>query len=109
MSNHEDPIDDDGDSAVKVAESRPKLKRPQMHKVMLINDDFTPMEFVVHVLEKFFNKDRHEATKIMLTVHTDGAGVCGLYTREVAETRVAQVNDYSQNNKHPLLCTSEVE
>lgn len=103
MSEHQ--YDKAGDLAVD--ESRPKLKRPPMYKVLLVNDDYTPMEFVVHVLEEFFTMDRPKATRIMLTVHTQGKAVCGVYTREVAETKVAQVNDYSRQNHHPLLCTME--
>ena len=100
--------DDDGQSAV-VERSRPKLKRPPMYRVLLNNDNYTPMEFVVHVLEKFFQKDRAAATKIMLAVHHEGYGVCGLYTRDVADTKVEQVNEFSRNNGHPLLCTLETE
>ena len=78
-----------------------------MYQVVLINDDFTPMEFVVHVLEKFFRMDRTKATRIMLHVHTRGVGVCGTFTRDIAETKVAQVNDYSRSHQHPLMCTME--
>lgn len=78
-----------------------------MYQVVLINDDFTPMEFVVHVLEKFFRMDRAKATRVMLHVHTQGKGLCGVYVREIAETKVAQVNEYSRTNQHPLLCTME--
>jgi ATP-dependent Clp protease adaptor protein ClpS len=95
----------DNDLAVK--ESSPKLKRPPMYQVILLNDDFTPMEFVVHVLEKFFRMDREKATRIMFRVHTQGKGLCGTYVREIAETKVAQVNEYSRSNNHPLLCTME--
>lgn len=98
------PYDDDG---LAVQEAKPKLKRPPLYKVLLMNDDFTPMEFVVHVLEKFFSKGREQATQIMLHVHTRGVGVCGVYSRDVAETKVAQVNDYSKENEHPLKCTME--
>ncbi len=92
-----------------VQEAKPKLKKPQLYKVILLNDDFTPMEFVVRVLERFFHKNREEATRIMLQVHTRGMGVCGLYTREVAETKVRQVMMYSAENQHPLQCTMEPE
>jgi ATP-dependent Clp protease adaptor protein ClpS len=95
------------DDGVAVEEAKPKLKRPPMYKVILLNDDYTPMEFVVHILEVFFGMDRERATHIMLNVHTKGAGVCGVFTREIAETKVAQVNDYSRTNEHPLLCTME--
>ena len=92
-----------------VQEAKPRLKKPQLYKVILLNDDFTPMEFVVRVLERFFHKNREEATRIMLHVHTRGLGVCGLYTREVAETKVRQVMMYSAENQHPLQCTMEHE
>ena len=88
---------------------RPKTKKPAMYKVILLNDDYTPMEFVVHVLEKFFSKDRAEATDIMLHVHRRGVGICGIYTFEVAETKVAQVMDFARSNEQPLQCTMEKE
>jgi len=97
---------DDGSLALE--EAKPKIKKPSMYKVLLLNDDYTPMEFVVHILEAFFGMNREKATQIMLNVHTDGKGVCGVYTREIAETKVTQVNDYSRQNEHPLLCTMEV-
>jgi ATP-dependent Clp protease adaptor protein ClpS len=87
--------------------SKPKLKRPPMYKVILLNDDYTPMEFVVQILELFFGMDREKATRIMLSVHTQGKGVCGIFTKEIAETKVSQVNDYSRENQHPLLCDME--
>lgn len=90
-----------------VQEARPKLKKPPMFKVVLLNDDYTPMEFVVHVLECFFSMDRPKATRIMLHVHTRGKGICGIYTHDVAETKVSQVNDYARSNQHPLLCAME--
>ncbi len=86
---------------------RSKLKPPPMFKVMLLNDDYTPMEFVVHVLERFFNKGREEATRIMLHVHQNGVGECGVFTYEVAETKVSQVIDFARENQHPLQCTLE--
>ena len=89
--------------------TRPKTKKPAMYKVLLLNDDFTPMEFVVHVLEKFFNKNRQEATDIMLHVHRRGVGICGVFTHEVAETKVAQVMDFARANEQPLQCTMEKE
>ncbi len=95
------------DSGLAVQEGRPKLKRPPMYKVMLLNDDYTPMEFVIQVLESFFQLDRERATQIMLHVHTKGVGVCGVFTRDIAETKVAQVNEYARKNQHPLLCTME--
>jgi len=92
---------------LEVQEGRPKLKRPPMYKVVLLNDDYTPMEFVVEVLETFFSMDRAKATQIMLHVHTRGKGVCGVFSREIAETKVAQVNEFSRSHQHPLLCTME--
>lgn len=88
-------------------EIEPKVKLPPMFKVLLLNDDYTTMEFVVHVLQKFFQKSYEEATQIMLHVHHKGAGICGLYPHEIAETKVAQVTDYSRKNDYPLQCTLE--
>ncbi|SEP71535.1 ATP-dependent Clp protease adaptor protein ClpS [Ectothiorhodospira magna] len=90
-----------------VEPARPQLQQPPQYKVMLLNDDYTPMEFVVQVLEVFFAMDREKATRVMLHVHTRGKGVCGIYTRDIAETKVAQVNDYSREHQHPLLCAME--
>jgi ATP-dependent Clp protease adaptor protein ClpS len=95
------------DEELAVQEAKPKTKQPPMYKVVLLNDDYTPMEFVVHILENFFKMNREKATRIMLHVHTRGKGVCGVFTRDVAETKVAQVNDYSRMNNHPLLCAME--
>jgi len=95
------------ESGLSVKEGKPELKRPPVYKVLLLNDDFTPMEFVVLVLETFFRMDREKATQIMLHVHTRGVGVCGVYTRDIAETKVSQVNDYSRSHQHPLMCTME--
>ncbi len=95
------------ESGLSVQESKPELKRPPMFKVLLLNDDYTPMEFVVLVLETFFRMDREKATQIMLHVHTRGVGVCGVYTRDIAETKVSQVNDFSRSHQHPLMCTME--
>jgi len=92
-----------------VIKTRPKTKRPSMYKVLMLNDDYTPMEFVVHVLERFFGKNRDEAHRIMLHVHQRGVGVCGVYTYEVAETKVTQVMDLARQNQHPLQCTIEKE
>jgi ATP-dependent Clp protease adaptor protein ClpS len=103
MSDKETHRGDD----LSLQEARPKLKKPPMYQVVLMNDDFTPMEFVVHVLERFFAMDRAKATRIMLNVHTQGKGLCGVYVREIAETKVVQVNDYARSHKHPLLCTME--
>jgi ATP-dependent Clp protease adaptor protein ClpS len=88
-------------------EAEPRLKRPPLYQVVLLNDDYTPMEFVVDVLERIFGMDRSTATRVMLEVHTKGKGVCGVYTFEIAETKVAQVTTYAQQHQHPLLCTME--
>lgn len=98
---------DDRDQGLIVEKAKPKLKPPRMYKVILLNDDYTPMEFVVHILELFFGMNRDKATQIMLHVHTRGKGVCGIYTRDIAETKVAQVTDYSREHQHPLFCTME--
>jgi ATP-dependent Clp protease adaptor protein ClpS len=95
------------ESGLSVQESKPDLKRPPMYKVLLLNDDYTPMEFVVAVLETFFRMDREKATQIMLHVHTRGVGVCGVFTRDIAETKVSEVNDFSRSHQHPLMCTME--
>jgi len=95
------------DVGIAVQETKPKLKRPSQYKVVLNNDDYTPMEFVVQILEGFFNMNVEDATRIMLDVHKRGKGVCGSFSREIAETKVAQVNNYSRENQHPLLCTLE--
>ena len=105
MSDNDEQKDDD--SGLALQEAKPKLKKPPLFKVVMLNDDYTPMEFVVHVLEQFFSVDRPTATRIMLEVHTRGKGVCGLFTHEIAETKVSQVNDYARENQHPLLCTIE--
>jgi ATP-dependent Clp protease adaptor protein ClpS len=90
-----------------VTQTRTKTKKPSMYKVLLLNDDYTPMEFVVHVLERIFSKGREEATRIMLHVHQHGVGICGVYTYEVAETKVTQVMDFARKHQHPLQCTME--
>jgi ATP-dependent Clp protease adaptor protein ClpS len=95
------------ETGLTVQEARPKLRRPPLFKVLLLNDDYTPMEFVVQVLETFFAMNREKATQIMLHVHTRGVGVCGVYTRDIAETKVQQVNDYARTHQHPLMCTME--
>lgn len=92
-----------------VIKSRPKVKKPSMYKVLMLNDDYTPMEFVVHVLERFFSKSGDEATQIMLHVHQKGVGICGVYTYEVAETKVTQTMDLARKHQHPLQCTLEKE
>jgi ATP-dependent Clp protease adaptor protein ClpS len=89
--------------------TRPKTKRPSLYKVLLLNDDYTPMEFVVLILERFFNKNRDEAVEIMLHVHRHGVGICGVFTYEVAETKVAQVIEFARRHQHPLQCTMEKE
>jgi ATP-dependent Clp protease adaptor protein ClpS len=100
--------DDEGKTGL-ITKTRPKTKKPSLYKVLLLNDDYTPMEFVVHVLERFFNKGHEEAHRIMLHVHQKGVGICGVYTYEVAETKVAQVMDFSRQHQHPLQCTMEKE
>ena len=100
--------DEEGKTGL-VTKTRPKTKKPSLYKVLLLNDDYTPMEFVVLVLEKYFSKGREEATRIMLHVHHKGVGVCGVYTYEVAETKVTQTVDYARKNQHPLQCTLEKE
>jgi ATP-dependent Clp protease adaptor protein ClpS len=97
--------DEEGDLAV--APAKPKVKRPPLYKVVLLNDDYTPMEFVVEVLEHFFSMNREKATQVMLAVHTQGKGVCGIYTRDVAETKAELVNQAARDNGHPLLCEVE--
>lgn len=95
------------DHGLAVQESRPEVVRPPLYQVVLLNDDFTPMDFVVEVLRVFFAMNREKATQVMLHVHTRGKGVCGVYTREVAESKVTQVNEFSRQHQHPLLCTME--
>lgn len=102
-----DRFGDEGDLGVATAESKPKLKKPPLYRVVLLNDDYTPMEFVVQVLQKVFSLERTVATRVMLQVHTQGKGVCGVYTYDIAETKVAQVTALAQRNQHPLLCTLE--
>jgi ATP-dependent Clp protease adaptor protein ClpS len=98
---------EEGPGTGVVVKAKPKTKKPSMYKVLMLNDDYTPMEFVVHILERFFNKNRQEATRIMLHVHRRGVGVCGVYTYEVAETKVTQVMDFARQHQHPLQCTLE--
>ena len=104
----EPPGDADYEGGVLTAQAKPELKRPQMYKVILLNDDYTPMEFVVHILEKFFAMGREKATQIMLTVHTQGSAVVGIFPRDIAETKSEQVNLYAQENNHPLMSTVEI-
>jgi len=96
-----------GSGTAVVTKAKPKVKRPSMYRVLLLNDDYTPMEFVVHVVERFFNKSREDATRIMLHVHQNGVGECGVYTYEVAETKVTQVMDFAKRHQHPLQCVME--
>ncbi len=106
MSGKDDHDDSDTGLAVK---TRPKTARPPMYKVLLLNDDYTPMEFVIHVLERIFGLNEAQSVEIMLTVHKKGLAVVGVFSHEVAETRVAQVMDLAQVNQHPLQCTMEKE
>ena len=99
--------DQDSAGGLALHESKPELRRPPLFKVVLINDDYTPMEFVVEVLETFFRMNREQATHVMLTVHTQGKGICGIFTRDIAETKAAQVNQYAREHEHPLLCEIE--
>ena len=108
MSERKDDIEIGDSHEVVVEEARPKLKPPSLYQVVLLNDDYTPMEFVVEVLEIFFTMDREKATQIMLTVHTQGAAVVGIFPRDIAETKSDQVNQYSQKNQHPLVSTIEM-
>jgi ATP-dependent Clp protease adaptor protein ClpS len=97
------------DHGLAVETGKPKLKRPPRYKVLILNDDYTPMEFVVHILEDFFSMDRPAATRVMLKVHTEGKGIAGVFTREIAETKVQQVIDHARRHQHPLMCTMEAE
>ncbi|MFN3609582.1 MAG: ATP-dependent Clp protease adapter ClpS [Hyphomonas sp.] len=101
--------DDDGTGFDLATETRIKTKKPSLYRVLLLNDDYTPMEFVVFILERFFNRSREQATRIMLHVHQKGVGLCGVYTYEVAETKVAQVLDLARRHEHPLQCVMEKE
>jgi len=105
MSDFDRFADDDSD--LDVQEAKPALKKPPLYKVILLNDDFTPMDFVIEVLMDFFGMPEDKATQVMLQIHTQGVGVCGVYTRDVAETKVMIVNDYSREHQHPLLCSME--
>ncbi len=97
----------DHEHGIAVEEARPEVARPPMYQVLLLNDDYTPMDFVVHILQSFFGLTYENAHEVMLSVHLRGRGVCGLYTREIAETKVTQVNEFARSNHHPLLCTME--
>ena len=98
---------DQGSGSATITETRLKLQKPSLYRVLILNDDYTPMEFVIYVLERFFQKDREAATRIMLHVHQHGVGVCGVFTYEVAETKVAQVIETARRHQHPLQCTME--
>jgi ATP-dependent Clp protease adaptor protein ClpS len=103
MSNQEQDYDDD----LAVEEAKPKLKPPKQYKVVLVNDDYTPMEFVIQILTMFFSMDDAKATRVMMAVHTKGKGICGIFSYEIAETKVDQVNEFSKLNQHPLMCVME--
>ncbi len=106
MSNFE-PFEDN-DSGIAVQDAKPKLKRPPLYKVILLNDDYTPMDFVIEILMDFFAMSEQKATQVMLQIHTQGVGVCGTYSKDVAETKVYIVNEFSRSHQHPLLCSMEV-
>ncbi len=101
------PKEQGGPGTAVITKTKPQTKRPNLYRVLLLNDDYTPMEFVVQVLERFFNKDRETATRIMLHVHHHGIGECGVFTYEVAETKVTQVMDFARKHQHPLQCVME--
>lgn len=107
LNQQGDDLDEDKDTGLATATAKPKLKEPPMYKVVMLNDDYTPMEFVIQVLQTFFGMDREKATQVMLAVHQTGRAVCGIFTRDVAETKVTQVNQCAQDNKHPLI--SDIE
>ena len=109
MGDKESNDNDDGSSAQIILEEKTKPKRPSLYQVIIVNDDYTPMEFVVLVLERFFAKNSNEATQIMYHVHKKGMGVCGIYPYEVAETKVVQVMDFAKKHQHPLQCVLEKE
>ena len=109
MSAEQDQPGEHGHTGIVVEEAAPEVKQPPLYRVVLLNDDYTPMEFVVDVLERFFRMDRETATRVMLEVHMKGKGVCGVFTYEVAETKVAQVLDLARRHEHPLQCTMEKE
>lgn len=102
----ERPSEDEGEG-LALQDAEPDFAPPPMYRVVLLNDDYTPMDFVVEVLEKFFAMDREAATRVMLAVHNQGRAVCGIYTRDIAETRAMQVNQYARECQHPLLCEAE--
>jgi ATP-dependent Clp protease adaptor protein ClpS len=105
MSDKEN--DSNHDDGLAVQEAKPKVKPPKRYKVVLMNDDYTPMEFVVQVLQTFFRMNREAAVQVMMMVHTQGKGICGVFSKDIAETKVVQVNEYSRQNQHPLMCSME--
>jgi ATP-dependent Clp protease adaptor protein ClpS len=107
MQGDDDRANGPGRGTAVITRTKPKTKKPSLYRVLILNDDYTPMEFVVHVLERFFQKDREAATRIMLHVHNHGVGECGVYTYEVAETKVTQVMDFARQHQHPLQCVME--
>ncbi|MGY8862607.1 MAG: ATP-dependent Clp protease adapter ClpS [Pseudomonadales bacterium] len=107
MSQDDQNTPDDNHDLQVIEQTRPKIAQPSLYKVILLNDDYTPMEFVIDILAHFFSHDEEQATQIMLAVHTQGKGVCGIYTKDVAETRAMQVNQHARQHKHPLLCEVE--
>jgi len=107
MQNGQDGGNGAGRGTAVITRTKSKTKKPSLYRVLLLNDDYTPMEFVVHILERFFQKDREAATRIMLHVHNHGVGECGVFTYEVAETKVAQVMDFARQHQHPLQCVME--
>ena len=107
MSHDSEKVDRGDDHGLATAEAKPRLKRPPLYRVILLNDDYTPMEFVVLVLQQFFSMSIEDATRVMLQVHQKGVAVCGVFTYEVAETKVTQVIDFARENQHPLQCTLE--
>ncbi len=107
MSDDKKLIGSDGEDGLALQEAKPKLKKPPLFKVLLLNDDYTPMEFVVRVLKQYFGMNEEKATQVMLHVHQRGQGVCGVFTRDVAETKVVQVSEYARENEHPLKCVME--
>ena len=107
LSKDREEDDYDFGGGLLLEQAKPKVKKPSLYKVMMMNDDYTPMEFVVHVLQALFVMDREKATRVMLQVHTDGKAVCGIYTKDIAETKAAQAIEYAQQNEHPLICEIE--
>ena len=107
MQNGEGGGGGPGRGTAVITRAKPKTRKPSLYRVLILNDDYTPMEFVVHVLERFFGKSQEDATRIMLHVHNHGVGICGVYTYEIAETKVTQVMDFARQHQHPLQCTME--